>query len=538
MKAKRLNILFASVFALIFLIGFASAVTLSPNSFALSKEGGSFLVNVSSTSLSDTVALSVSQIKDSSNNGVTFTFSNNFILDSSSRLVNVTYAVPSAFNFEFPSEYKATFTADSSNSSDATASLSFDNSNFCEYANHGSLKTTVEDVKVINGFGDDNEWFAFDEVEVELLIQNNGNEDVDNIVVEWGLYNTQSKEWTIEVDDETDFDLNNDDEETVMITFSLNDKLDEDLQDLDEGDYVLYVRATGEIKDGAYEGNDTCSSDSETNSLTLEKDFVVLNSIELPEAVQCNSEIQILADVWNIGSRDQDNVYVNVYNKELKIDQDVDIGNIDSFDSSDFIFNLQLPKDVQEKKYYLTFTVYDEDDDVYENGNNDKSVFSAILLNVTGDCSLAKATVSAVLESGGEAGRPLVVKATITNTGDKTNTYLLDAAGYTEWASSATIDKGSLTLDAGKSGDVLLTFNVKKEALGVKLFNIEVLSRNELVVSQPVQVDITKKTFGLGLAGIKDFFSGNNKYIWGIAILNLILIVLIIVIAVRVSRKN
>jgi len=532
MKAKGLNILFASVFALVFLIGFASALTLSSSTTSLSQDGGSFSLILNNTG--GTQGNLTYSVKDSSETSYTgFSFSQTSYTGNTT--VSVTYTVPTDFDFAFKEEYTVTITA-TETSGTVTKSISFAASDFCEsVGNLGNLRTTVEDVKVINGFGDDSDWFLFDDIEVEVLVKN-GNKDVDNIVVEWGLYDVESGEWAIEVDEETDFDLNSNDEETVMITFSLNDKLDEDLQDLKEGKYAFYVRATGEVAEGTYEGNDTCESALKDNILTLEKDFVILSNIEVPEAVQCNSEVQILADVWNIGSRDQNNVYVNVYNKELKIDQDVDIGNIDSFDSSDFIFNLKLPKDIQEKKYYFTFTVYDEDDDVYENENNDKSIFSAILLNVTGGCSLAKATVSAVLESGGEAGRALVVKATITNTGDKTNTYLLDAAGYTEWASSATIDKGSLTLDAGKSGDVLLTFNVKKEALGVKLFSIEVLSGNELVVSQPVQVDITKKTFGL--AGIKDFFSGNNKYIWGIAILNLILIVLIIVIAVRVSRKN
>ena len=55
-----------------------------------------------------------------------------------------------------------------------------------------------------------------------------------------------------------------------------------------------------------------------------------------------------------------------------------------------------------------------------------------------------------------------------------------------------------------------------------------------MIVSQPVQVEITKKKW-FGITG--NLFSGDNKYIWGIGLLNLILIVLIIVIAVRIARK-
>jgi uncharacterized membrane protein len=134
-----------------------------------------------------------------------------------------------------------------------------------------------------------------------------------------------------------------------------------------------------------------------------------------------------------------------------------------------------------------------------------------------------------------KADKQLVIKATIENTGDKTTTYLLNTAGYTEWATLATLDKTSLTLDAGESEDVFITLDVKKEALGANLFNLEVLSNNELVVSQPVQVEITNKGLFSGITG--NVLSGDNKYIWGIGILNLILIVLIVVIAVRIAKK-
>ncbi len=217
----------------------------------------------------------------------------------------------------------------------------------------------------------------------------------------------------------------------------------------------------------------------------------------------------------------------------MGLNEKVEIGDVDAFDNSDFTFTFQLPEGVKEKLYYLELTVYDDSDDVYQNENDDKAVFS-VPLNVQGTCSLAEALVTAVLESGGQAGKPLVVRATILNTGTKTSTYLLNAAGYAEWASLATLDKNSLTLDAGKSEDVLISFDVNKEALGNNLFNLEVLSNNELVVSQPVQVEITKKKFGI----TGNFFSGDNKYIWGIGALNLILIILIIVIAVRISRKK
>lgn len=534
MKTKTLNLVLAGVFALVFLIGFASsAITIIPPTGDLSQEGGEFTFTLLSNE-NETITLAIDSISDGSGNNVLFTgFPESIdVLEGDSHAINVTYSVDDQFEFDFTETYTAIIEATGNISSVLTKGIDFEKADFCEYGNPGELTVNIRDLQVMSGFGEDEEWFLFDNVEVEVQVQNRGDEDVENIVLEWGLYNTQSGEWTIEIDEEDEFDLDEGDKETITFTFTLDDSLDEDLEDLEKGDYLLYVRITGEIADGDNEGDDTCSSDYETGKLITEKNFVVLSNIKVPEVVQCNSEVQILGDAWNIGSSDQDDVYVNIYNKELGIDEDVVVGDIDSFDSSDFDFSLSLPEDVEEKRYYLTLTVYDEDDDIYENGNDDKSV-STVALNVQGGCAVAKASVNAVLESGGQAGKLMVVKATITNTGNKVAYYSLNVAGYTGWASSATLDKNALTLNAGDSAEVLLNFDVKKEALGTNIFYLEVLSGNELVVNQPVQVEITKKTWGI----TGNLISGDNKYIWGIGLLNLILIVLIIVIAVRIARK-
>jgi hypothetical protein len=536
MKTKKLNLLFASVFALIFLIGFASAtITLTPSVSTLSQTSGSFNLTVMSDQ-NETINLNIPSLSDNSGRSILFALSPSQVItttpSNNSKIVNVSYVIQSGFNFEFAKTYNANLTASGSLSGTVSDIIPFVASAFCEYDNKGDLSTTIEDVSVVDGFGSDNEWYPFDKVQIEVRVRDRGDEDVDNIALEWGLYDTQSKTWAIGVDEEDNFDLSNGDEQTTTITFTLNDNLDENLQDLNKGDYIFYVRATGEIADGTFQGDNTCSSDSETGKLIIERNFVILNDLQVPAVVQCDSQFQISGTAWNIGSKDQSNVYATVYNKELGIiNQKIDIGDIDAFDNSDFNNPLTLPAGLQEKNYTLTLTVYDENDDVYENANNDRSIFT-LPLNVQGNCAVAKASVTAVLESGGQAGKPLVVKATIINTGNKIASYSLSAAGYAGWASSATLDKTSLTLNAGESGEVLLTFNVNKDALGTNLFTLDVLSENQQIVSQPVQVNITKSTFSIG-----NLFSGNNKYIWGIGILNLILIILIIVIAVRISRK-
>ena len=49
------------------------------------------------------------------------------------------------------------------------------------------LQIEVSDINVISGFGDDNEWLPFDEVEIEITIENeNNHEKIEDIVLDGG----------------------------------------------------------------------------------------------------------------------------------------------------------------------------------------------------------------------------------------------------------------------------------------------------------------------------------------------------------------
>ncbi|MGD9275792.1 MAG: putative S-layer protein [Candidatus Pacearchaeota archaeon] len=384
-------------------------------------------------------------------------------------------------------------------------------------------------------FGDDDAWFPLDDIEVEITIENNGNDDIDNIEVNWGLWDTEANDWIIELDDEKDFDLKDDDEETLAISFNLESSLDIDLEDLEDGNhYRFYVIAEGENTDI---DADVCEYDYEDTEIVIEKDFVVLDNFEFPESVSCADEVQIIADTWNIGDRDQDDVYIRIYNTELGINNKiVDIGDIDAFDHEDLNTIIQIPEDAKEKIYQLNFEVYDEDDDIYETDfDNDDSSFY-ILLNVASCKTPAKAIVSATLESGGVAGEELVVRATIVNSGSDT-TYNLNLAGFSTWADSGNFDSNTVTLGKGEQKDVLATFLVKEDASGEQTFDIEVLSDGDFVLTQPVAITIEEapKGFLSGITG--NAIGGGNTYLWIIGALNVILVVIIIIVAIRVARK-
>ena len=144
-----------------------------------------------------------------------------------------------------------------------------------------------------------------------------------------------------------------------------------------------------------------------------------------------------------IGKKDfEDQVLVSLYNSALGIDQNVTfMGDLDAGDMAQVTFTFNVPSGMTEKQYNLemsTYYDYDVDDAEYDEASKDTFIFP---LKVEGNCIQPEATMVASLESGGQAGDALVVRATITNSGLETSTYTFGVTGYSTWASTATINK-------------------------------------------------------------------------------------------------
>ena len=455
--------------------------------------------------------------------------------------VTVTYDA-SNFNFELAQSYSTivTVTEQDDTTNTANATVDFAPITFCEDCkNNGRLEITDVDVNVIQGFGDDDEyWYAFDEIEVELEIENTGNWDIDNIEIEWELYTTSGRK----VMDDTlnDFNLKDGKDEKIIFTFTL----DEDLDDFDGEDAILYVRAKGDIDDndaGVYDGEETCDSREVNAEVITNDDFVILNDfkingVELNDWVfeeydlLCGQEVVLTADAWNIGSDDQEEVSIQIYNKELGINEIVELGDIDAFENTEFSVSLMIPKEVQAKWYNLELGVYDEDNDLFENSQDDLSEFNA-LFKLDGACGFSEPTVTAELLTEAKENSEMTIKVTIKNTGSTDVSYHLNAAGFAEWATLIEISEEDVNIASGQTKEVLFKFDTTKESAGERFFNIEVLSDNQLVTSQPVVVSIE------GSDNVFKDFLNNNWKLLVIGLVNLILIIAIIIVAVRTYRR-
>ena len=534
MNKRLFSVLGLGILALLVLTSFASAAVTFGTAPTLSAGSTSFTISATSDT-TESVTFTVDSISDGSGHTIAFTpvtaqpvpFTGNTVT------LEFNYEIPSNFVFKSGVPYTTTIKGGS-----VTKALAFENEpkdiSSCKVTgasnvvNH--LEVSIDDIKVTNGYGEDNDWYPLDEIEVKVLVENAGSsDDIKSIALKWGLYDVDAKKFIID-GKESNFNLKDGDDETVKIAFTLNENID----DFSDGNYKFYVWATGTDKE--YD-NKTCTSDSNDITMNIDSNFVVLDSLEITGTASCGNEVQLTGTAWNIGGDDESDVYLKVVNSALGINQKVTLGDIDSLENQDFSFNLAIPADAADGKAYpLQVYVYDEDNDIFENDNNDEAKFNVELTIPSGSCSTSPSfLVTATALSTAEAGQELDVKATVTNTGSKTATVSLSLGDYSDWASLESIDKTSLTLNAGASQDILIKLKLNSDASGTQSFNV-IVKEGTKTVTQPVSISVEQSS---SLPGITGLFSGSgNLYLYGIAALNILLVLIIIIVAVRVVRKK
>lgn len=534
MKDKTQALFAGSILALIFLLSFASATVSFSNVPTLSNSVGTHSASITITSdQNETVSFTLTPSTNAQS--VIFSSISPIVLSSShtSEVVSFNYTVPSTLNFAFNSQdYYVTLGATGTSSSSTSQKISFAvNDEYCSYGNTLGSDFQISDLSFDNlgKFGDDDVWYPLTEVNVELTLENNAEDDVNDAEIKWALYSDTGK--LIMDGKESKVDVDSDDEQVVSFTI----KLDENLDDLEDGTYTLYVKATG--KADLDSGDEyVCTEESESVEVAVENDFVVLEDIQYQnDTVSCGSDLHITADVYNIGSDKQTDVYVRVYNSELGINKNIQIGDIKSMDSEGFDFTFALPQNLTAKTYGIQLEVYDEGDDIYTNDDDEEATYT--LPVSIGSCTpvVAGMVAGGDVQSGGKAGQDLVVKVSVTNTGKSLTTYTVNPTSYTDWADSVVLDQSTVAISPGQTKDVILTFKTKNVKAGTYNFNTELIAGGKTIATQPFQLALESGSW-FGNFNLNDSF-GDNWYLWVIGALNVLLVLIIIIVAIRVARK-
>jgi len=414
--------------------------------------------------------------------------------------------------------------------------------------NQGKLKVSIDKVNVEKGFGsDESYWYPFDEIKLKVRVENDGNWDIEKVKLQLCLLDDNRRTCVLDEDDMTiddeDFNLDSGDDKNVFVTFNL------DADNLRGGntDYTLYVSASGKIddRDSPYDNNKTGESVSSAIEIRTDEKFVVLNKILMTDSsnylndseASCGDKVRITARVWNIGDQDLDNdeVFVEIYNKELGIQKVVSFNNgIDSMDWESLEAEITIPQDAKEKTYPIKFTVYrDEnlaDNRIYKNSEDDKAEFYEPLKVANCRALVLEPSISASLDSEAKVGKELIITASITNNGGD-NDFIISATGFENWTKLISVEPQILSIKEGDTGTAVIKMVPTQD--GLRTFKINVVVDGKSY-DQAVSVNISK-------GKLQGIFAGVSKpvlyLIFGIGIV-LILILLTLVIKILQKPKK
>ena len=389
------------------------------------------------------------------------------------------------------------------------------------------LDITEIDVKN-SGRGDDTEWEFLDSVEIEVEVENTDNDDdVDDVIVEIKIFNSDGEDVTSDFDfDDEEADLGRIKEDDTEVAVFTIDKVK--VEDLEKGDYRIYVRAYSE-------DTSECTADIDGDDYfefeilnDLEDDFLVDETEEI--LASCGEDgVSVTFDVWNLGDEKEDNILVNLYSSTIGVDEYAIIEDLRSRKEESVNFVFDMPEYVSKETYSLSvYLYYDYDSDDGEDfeekayGDEVEDDFDIILKVL--ECKAPEPTVQVETTEDAKAGKEFTFEVKVENNAADAQNIIVTVDGADSWAEDVVVAPGVLALQGGAEG--IATVTLKPTETGSQTFNVKTLIGVE-EYSQPVTVEVESR-FAVG-----QYFSTDYWEYWvAIALVVLILIVLISIIAV------
>jgi len=398
---------------------------------------------------------------------------------------------------------------------------------FCNWNGSKGYEPTNSEIKIksVDDNRIDNEkewqWRPLDNVEIEVKVENGGNEDEDFVVEIVFLDSSLNTVDVAEDDDdlEEELSIDEDDSETAIFNFTID-------SDVDSGSYDMYVKVyqDGEEK---YRCVSQGPGEGDVEDITVKKDTrdVIVKKVAGVTSAKAGSYVTYEVSVSNLGKNDEDQVKIWVFNNELKINNFTEVANLDSGDSETVTFTIKIPSEAKEGAYKLRFFTefnYDEDDETYddESDSEDDYLFSIGVVSEP-----AQPTIGADLESAAKIGEELVVKTTITNNGASGN-FVVSATGYESWANLVSISPQSANIAKGEFAEVLVTLVPKTS--GLQSFKVNTLVGGE-TYSQTVSVNIPAEK------GI--FGDANPTTVYLIGGIVVLIVIILLVLIIRLARR-
>ena len=218
----------------------------------------------------------------------------------------------------------------------------FEDLETCEMGEQGNLVVEIEEP------GDRDDFGVRDDIEIEVKVKNNADED-KKIIVEAYLYNVDEDEEVESVESDSQ-EIKDGRSEDFEMTMEVPD-------DFKEGDnYVLFVKA--------YEKGDEelqCSYNIIDIELEREEHDLIISEIGLDSSESYRGgSIEFIVEVENIGSEEEEEVYIIIEQESLGISEKGDLFDIEEYGEDDSYserFKIKVPTTVLPGEYDFTIKV-------------------------------------------------------------------------------------------------------------------------------------------------------------------------------------
>ena len=312
----------------------------------------------------------------------------------------------------------------------------------------------------------------------DVELKNSLSEDLENVVV--NIINNE-----LDIDESYDFqDIGEGDRETESYSIEIP-------YDIDEGDYTLMILIEAEDEDG----------DNVINygliDLSVEKDNhdLIISELEFSEEeATCGSLLYVSAKVFNIGTRDEDDLVLRLINSEIDYEEQLTLKDLAESDDKSFQFQVALPSSMKSGTYiFNAYLTYDNDDD---QDNDDHLRKSAGLIVKCGSTSTTtgdsqEVSLEGEFEKTSAIGRLARFDLTLTNIGDEEAVFRVEIIPQSDWTKEVIIEPASeLILSSMESIPLKIYITPKEDFTGEGAALIRIYSNGEVVVSDELIVTI------------------------------------------------
>jgi len=514
-------------------IQLSSSLSIS-NPFSLSRTQNGTL-NITNTG---NTALTTVNFTSSGDFNINFSTNNIALAAGASSLVNTSFAT-SFDTLKFGTLTTTVTAKDTVNLTSTTSTLTVSKS-FCNNQSIGT-NLSIRSISFTSSGDSTKTWKLLDTVKIEVKIENKGTSTVSDVEVRLGLFDSSNNDkadlLSFVNKGTTKINLGDiKDADSKTATFEFKAPVDMSLGDFKLA-FKAYSRTRGEDQLCTDSSSDLSNSIFQTIKIerqTTRNKFIVFDEVNLGQSEYvCGDSASITFNAYNIGDLDEPKVKVKLVGTELAVDTFVE-RTMDRGTRAPLSFTFNIPKNVSNKLYYLYLSSLSDfrTGDYFVTSSTQKAV-PITIKGCAASVSTAKTTViTASLQSDAKAGKEMIVSTIITNSDTKSANYTITASGFESWAKLNSISNKTFTLGAGESKEITFSFDVEDDASGEETFTINSFAGDKLETKE-VAVNIEKSSLFSSLASSL----GENSMLWIIGAINLLLIVVIIIVAVKVARR-